>query len=138
VRAAPNREMVADWRVSPGGTATAAVKMRQGPRGLGRQRGRDACSLGRGQRRERGKTEESAVPRMDPFEAEVGEVGERWGSLVRRRVEERMGQRQGAMSRGRPNRGGERGLTGGSRPQYRVAALADRRARAAQYRAARI
>jgi hypothetical protein len=69
--------------------------MRQGPRGLGRQRGRDACSLGRGRRRERGKTEESAVPRTDPFEAEVGEAGERWGSQVRRRVEERMGQREG-------------------------------------------
>jgi hypothetical protein len=41
------------------------------------------------------------------------------------------GRERGAMSRGRPNRGGERGLTGGSRPQYRVAALADRRARAA-------
>jgi hypothetical protein len=41
-----------------------------------------------GKRRERG-----AGP--VPFEAEAGEAGERWGSQVRRRVEERMGQREG-------------------------------------------
>jgi hypothetical protein len=31
--------------------------------------------------------EESAVPLLTPFEAEVGEAGERWGSRVRHRVE---------------------------------------------------
>jgi hypothetical protein len=40
--------------------------------------------------------------------------------------------------RGQPNRGGEKGLTGGPRPQCRAAASADRRARAAQCRAVRI
>jgi hypothetical protein len=43
-----------------------------------------------------------------------------------------------AMSCCRPNRGGGRGLTGGPWPQCQAAALADRRARAAQCRAVRI
>jgi hypothetical protein len=75
-----------------------------------------------------GGTEESVAPRPTPFEAEAGETGERWGSWVQRRAEERMGQREGggvpvgggqrgvAMPRGRPNRGGEMGMTGGPWP----------------------
>jgi hypothetical protein len=48
------------------------------------------------------------------------------------------GRRGAAMPRGRPNRGGGRGLTGGLQLQCRVVAHADRWARAAQCRAARI
>jgi hypothetical protein len=40
------------------------------------------------------------------------------------------------MPHGRPNRGGEKGLTDGLQPQCRAAALADRQARAAHCRAA--
>jgi hypothetical protein len=53
--------------------------------------------LDRGQRRAREEKEESAASRPAAFEAEAGEVGERWGSQVRRCVEERTGWREGVQ-----------------------------------------
>jgi hypothetical protein len=64
---------------------------------------------------------------------------DRWGTAraVRQRPSRGACRRRSvAMPRGRPNRGEERGLTCGLQPQCWVAALADRRARVAQYQAA--
>jgi hypothetical protein len=61
--------------------------------------------------------------------AEVGD-SQRGGATRRPEIGGR-GRRGAVVSRGRPNRGGEKGLTDGLQPQCRAAALADRRARAA-------
>jgi hypothetical protein len=42
-----------------------------------------------------GGREESTAWRPAPFEAEAGEVGEGWGSGVRRHVEEKTGRERG-------------------------------------------
>jgi hypothetical protein len=99
VRTAPNQEMAANWRVSQwGGGGTAMVAVENAPRTTAaRSPAWTRCvhawpwveeSEG-GKRRERG-----AGP--TPFKAEAGEAGERWGSRVRHRVEERIGPQSGA------------------------------------------
>jgi hypothetical protein len=99
--------MVADRRVSPwegGETATAAVRnvMRtttaRSPAWTRGEKGGERVTLTRPWAEEsegRGR-EESTVRRLTPFEVAAGEAGEGWGSGVRRRVEEKMGQREGA------------------------------------------
>jgi hypothetical protein len=61
--------------------------------------------------RARGEEKRARVRWPAPFEAEAGEAGEGWGSGVRRHVEEKMGQREGAVVR---RRGPARHRRGGS------------------------
>jgi hypothetical protein len=96
VRAAPNRAMVADRWVSPGGggMATAAVRnaMRTAVARLPAwMRGGLMWSW---VEESEGGEKRARARRQVPFEAEVGDRGG-WGSGVRRRVEGKTGQREG-------------------------------------------
>jgi hypothetical protein len=128
VRVAPNRETVAGRRASPWGGGDG----NDGGRKCAEDRGssvtgvdeRSASVAMGGGERGRGRGEESAAQRLAPFDAEVGEG---WGSRVRCRVEEQMGQRGGAgfsdvdrhgtdaAHPGRSNSGGRAASRGGQR-----------------------
>jgi hypothetical protein len=165
VRAAPNRKMAADGWVSPwrrgGGDSDGRKCTREGRGGsvasVDERRFAWPCAEEIGGEKRRG--ERGDIERL--FEAEA--VRQRRGGLARCRMEGGNKKGSGGLGRSvgqcgngrqrpsrgvrgrrgvatsccRPNRGGEKGLTGGPWTQCWVAAPADRRARVAQCRAAR-
>jgi hypothetical protein len=153
VRVAPNRKMTADGWVSPwgGGDGDGGGRKYAGEGHSGSVVGVDERQLAwpcaeesEGEKR---RGERDDVRRLFEVEAARQGRGVRLSATWRAgtKKEEGSGARCGtawlrgvATSRARPNRGGEKGLTSGPRPQCRAATPGDRRARAAQCRAARI